>query len=86
MVQCGFLRLILGSSVHSRKEDVILLRGSDKEEKKKELLLEVSVRNQYVSDVAKEVMFLNSSLNTIMGLPHADGNLHRNCSVTSLKE
>ena len=48
MVQCGFQRYILGNSVHSQKEDVVPLRGSDKEEKKKELLLEVSIRNQYV--------------------------------------
>lgn len=47
---------------------MISLRGGDKEEKKKELLLALSVRNQYVSDVAKEVVSLNSSVNTIMGL------------------
>lgn len=55
-------------SVLSWKEDVIPLRGGDKEEKKKELLLEVSVRNHYVSAVAKEVVSLNSSVNTIRGL------------------
>jgi hypothetical protein len=38
-----------------------------------------------LSDVAKEVVSLNSALNTVMGLPCADGNL-TDCSVTSLKE
>lgn len=47
---------------------MIPLRGGDKEEKKKELLLDVSVRNQYAPDVAKEVVSLNSSVNTITGL------------------
>lgn len=75
-------------SVLSWKEDVIPLRGGDKEEKKKELLLEVSDRNHYVSAVAKEVVSLNSSVNTIRGLIIcASGNLHReDCSVSSLKK